>query len=580
MIPRWRRSWADQNEDLPVDVMPCSNGEYIPLPATAEQRAIMSLADAESERWRRRLGMSRRQFVRTAAATAIGFWAIDMIADTRFGSFGFAHDTATTHACDLEGAGPDRLETLSNLPGEFIFDVQSHHVDPDGLWRVNNPAIHAFFAAVWPQSSAVLGGRPGVREDGSLRGGGAGELDPMQNLSRFHYLKELFLDSATTMTVLSAVPTAPDDRQPLPIAEAAGTVRKVNELARSPRSVMHAFVMPNRGSAGNNTDGMGLEPVFLQEELDLMTERAIAYADILRGWKLYCPWGDVPNASGWFMHSDEIGLPFLEHVQRLHDTYGTPAVVASHKGFALPGFDQRAAATVDVGPAARAFPGIKFLIYHSGHDTGAPAQGPYDESDPYPPGERSVNAFIANLRRSGMDAKANGGNSPNVYAELGSVWRDYVSDPSQAAHLLGKLITHVGPRRVVWGTDSLWYGSPQREIVALRRLDFSNEAKALYNLPHGLDGDVDDPSVNAATSAPERTIRNAILGRNAAEAYGIDPDAARNAIACDEVEKLHEHYVAGAGTPLESAPMASNQLMGARTRRELFASLKGKPWGP
>ena len=83
--------------------------------------------------------------------------------------------------------------------------VQSHHVDPDGMWRVTNPAIHAFFAAVWEQSSAVTGDQPGVREDGSIRGGGAGEIDPIQNLSRYHYLKELFLDSATTMTVLSSL---------------------------------------------------------------------------------------------------------------------------------------------------------------------------------------------------------------------------------------------------------------------------------------------------------------------------------------------------------------------------------------
>jgi len=52
------------------------------------------------------------------------------------------------------------------------------------------------------------------------------------------------------------------------------------------------------------------------------------------------------------------------------------------------------------------------------------------------------------------------GNAPNVFAEIGSTWRSVMHDPDQAAHLLGKLITHVGPARVAWGTDSLWYGSP------------------------------------------------------------------------------------------------------------------------
>ncbi len=152
-----RHSWPDMPEGLPVDILPASNEEYFPPPPSSAHLAIMRLADAETERWRHKMGMTRAQFVRTAAAMAIGFWAIDLIRPGIFGSYGaLAHNTATTDACDLEWAGRKGLETLNNLPGEFIFDVQSHHVDPDGLWRVDNPAIHAFFAAVgaegcdWP----------------------------------------------------------------------------------------------------------------------------------------------------------------------------------------------------------------------------------------------------------------------------------------------------------------------------------------------------------------------------------------------------------------------------------------------
>ena len=240
MIPRWKRSWDDPSEALPVDVLPCSNGEFLPPAPTAEQRTIMALAEAETERWQRRFGMSRRTFVRTAAAMSIGLWAIDAIGRGRFGTYALAHNTDTTNACDLEWTGQegdDGKGTLQNLPGEFIFDVQSHHVDPDGLWRVSNPAIHAFFAAIWPQSSFVTGDRPGIRPDGSIRGGGAGEVDPIQNLSQFHYLKELFLDSATTATVLSCVPTSPDTNNPLPIMEAAATVDTVNQLAGASETV-------------------------------------------------------------------------------------------------------------------------------------------------------------------------------------------------------------------------------------------------------------------------------------------------------------------------------------------------------
>src|SRR5206468_6989660 len=399
------------------------------------------------ERLRRKFGMTRAQFVRTAAAMAIGFWAIDVVRPGLFGSYGWAHNTATTNACDLEWDGKTGLQTLLNLPGEFIFDVQSHHVDPDGMWRVTNPAIHAFFAAVGPRSSAVTGGRPGIRRDGSIRGGGAGEVDPIESLSRFHYLKELFLDSATTMTVLSCLPTSPDTNNPLPLAEAALTVHTVNELAGTRRSVMHAFVMPNRGSAGNTTPHA--KPLYLDQELELMMERAHSYRDILRGWKTYCPWGDVPYASGWFLDS-ETGMAFLDQVRKVSQAVPeVPPLVATHKGFALPGFDQRAATPRDIGPAARQFPEVNFLVYHSGHDI------------------------------------------------------------DQSAHLLGKLITFVGPKRVAWGTDSLWYGSPQAEIVGFRRFEFTERGKELYGLPHGLEGDVEDPTRKAPR--PARTIRNAIL---------------------------------------------------------------------
>ena len=585
MIPRFRRSWEDLSERLPVDVLPCSNGEFIPPPPTPQQRMIMELAEQETDRWRRKFGLSRREFVRTAAAMSIGFWAIDAIGarfgNTRFGSYASAHNTATTDACDLEWAGRKGLETLRNLPGEFIFDVQSHHVEPERLWRVTNPAIHAFFAAVWPQSSAATGGQPAIRSDGSIRGGGAGELDPIANLSRYHYLKELFLDSATTMTVLSSVPTSPDTNNPLPIADAARTVETVNRLAHSQRTVMHAFVMPNRGSGGNSTPGM--RPIYLTEELDLMEERAVKYRGFLRGWKTYCPWGDVPDASGWFL-DDDTGHAFIEQVRRVHRRHPqVPPLIATHKGFALPGFDQRAATPRDVGPAAKQYRDVRFVIYHSGHDLGDVQQA-YPGDAVASSTTHKVDALIKSLRENHWDAsrfREKGkafGNVPNVWAELGSVWRDAMDSPDQAAHLLGKLITHVGPKRVVWGTDSLWYGSPQREIVALRRFEFSARGKELYNLPYGLEGDVEDPTSPAPNTT--RTIRNAIFGRNGAEAYGIDPDARRHAIRCDAVQPLHDEYVVDALTDRERAPLASNQLTGARTRRELLASFRNKPWSP
>jgi uncharacterized protein len=560
-------------EDCPVDVLPCSNDEFFPPPPSREQKLIMKLQSEEIERWRRKFNMSRREFVRTSGAMAIGFWAIDAVRPGIFGNYGGVAEAVSTgrpDACDLEWAGRKGLETVKNLPGEFVFDVQSHHVDPDGMWRVTNPAIHAFFNAVWPQA------RPGPQS--------GGEADPIENLSRFHYLKEIFLDSATTCTVLSVVPTSPDTDNPLPVEEASQTIDVVNELSGTKRSVMHAFVMPNRGGTGDSTPTVD-PPRYLEEEMQLMMDRAEKYRDRLRGWKTYCAWGDVPNASGWFLDSPT-GLRFLEQVQAVSKKYPEiPPTVATHKGFALPGFDQRAAAPKDVGPAARQNPGVNFIIYHSGYDTGD-EQKAYRGDDKADSGSNTVDGLIKSLRENKWDAsrfRKKGkkfGNVPNVWAELGSVWRDVMSNPDEAAHLLGKLINHVGPKRICWGTDSLWYGSPQPEIVAMRRFEFTAKGKELYGLPYGMEGDVEDPTRRAPH--PSRTIRNGILGRNVAKAYKVDPDKKRRQISCDQVNALRddETTLTRSNHLLETRPYASNVAPGARTRREVWKSITEGPWSP
>jgi hypothetical protein len=638
---RWKRSWPDLSEELPLDIMPASNGEFAPPPPSPGQIAYTQLANQEIDRQARRFNMSRRDFVRTAAAMAICFWAKDVVG----GKTSWAHNTSTTAACDLEWETGTGVYSLGNMPGEFIFDVQSHHVESDGMWRVTNPGFEAFFAAIWGQAGPITGGRPGIRDGGSLepgssdfivRGGGAGELDPIENLSRFHYLKELFLDSATTMTVLSAVPAAPDITQPLPIERAVQTAQIVNDLSGSQRTVLHAFVMPNRGSAGSVASTLGQSPLYMQREFETMEERAIKFGSLIRGWKTYPAWGDIPYASGWFFDDPVVGLPFLEHVAAIAAKYGTPPNVATHKGFALPAFDQRAASPREMGVVARMFSGetgarprVNFIVYHSGFDGeqmtpygGGSAAAPFDITLDGSKGDsrvnsadRTVDSFIKSLRENAWDATHFGtvpgvrwANVPNVFAEIGSTWRsnmgsvDTVGRPvgggvsgAAAVHLLGKLITYVGPKRICWGTDSLWFGSPQSEIVGLRRVRYEDN-KALwdsYMLPHAIDGDADDPNIDTRVGAnypdgmphPERSIRNWIFGRAAAEVYKVDADAhlldrTVNAIKCDEVQKIRDAYIINQMTPREQVPMSSNTVIGPRTPRELNKMRKEQPWGP
>jgi predicted TIM-barrel fold metal-dependent hydrolase len=82
--------------------------------------------------------------------------------------------------------------------------------------------------------------------------------------------------------------------------------------------------------------------------------------------------------------------------------------------------------------------------------------------------------------------------------------------PREAAHVLGKLLLAVGPDRILWGTDSAWYGPPQRLIDAFR----------VFTIPERMQAQFGYPSLT-----PE--IKEQILGGNAARLYGIaEPPAA------------------------------------------------------
>ena len=325
----------------------------------SEQLAIMELADARD----RALAAQVRddagaQFVRTAAATAIGFWAIDVVRPGSFGNYGFAaqhrHDRRLRPRVGRRQGPRDAAATCRASSSSTCSPTTSI---PTACGGSTNPAIHAFFAAVWPQSSSAPAAarRPA---DGSIRGGGAGEVDPIQNLSRYHYLKEIFLDSATTARCCRCVPTSPDTDNPLPIAEAARDDRHRQRPRATSQRAVHARVrdaQPRLGG-GNSTPGR-------QAAVPRRGARADDGAGA-RSTATSCAAGR-PTAPGATCRTPAAGssTPTRHGVPRAgaarcsEAVPEVPPVVATHKGFALPGFDQRAAAPRDVGPAAKAVPG-------------------------------------------------------------------------------------------------------------------------------------------------------------------------------------------------------------------------------
>jgi predicted TIM-barrel fold metal-dependent hydrolase len=138
---------------------------------------------------------------------------------------------------------------------------------------------------------------------------------------------------------------------------------------------------------------------------------------------------------------------------------------------------------------------MSFVVYHSGYEVDL-VEGPYTRSTAH----QGINRLITSMRRSGI------GPNQNVYAELGSTWWNVMRFPDQASHVLGKLLRYVGEDNVLWGTDCLFYGSPQDQIQAMRSFQISEEYQEQYGYPR-----------------LTREIRAKILGLNGARLYGVDP---------------------------------------------------------
>ena len=78
----------------------------------------------------------------------------------------------------------------------------------------------------------------------------------------------------------------------------------------------------------------------------------------------------------------------------------------------------------------------------------------------------------------------------NVYGEVGTAFATCaVANPRFAAAFIGTLIKGLGADHVIWGTDSLWYGSPQWQIEAMRRLEIPEDMQKKHGFkPLGAGG--------------------------------------------------------------------------------------------
>jgi predicted TIM-barrel fold metal-dependent hydrolase len=206
--------------------------------------------------------------------------------------------------------------------------------------------------------------------------------------------------------------------------------------------------------------------------------------------------------------------------------------IAVHKGLSFGPRGYEFSVARDIGPVAKRHPDMTFLVYHAGFDTSV-REGPYD-----PNAKAGVDVLVRSMQEAG--------NPSNVYAELGSTWRFVMRDPDQAAHLLGKLLKTFGEDRVLWGTDSIWYGSPQDQIQAFRAFQIAPELQDRHGYP-------------ALTPALKRKV----FGLNAARVYGLQPDAMRRRLGNDRVQRRKAEYL--------NDPQPSFATYGPRNRAEFVA---------
>jgi uncharacterized protein len=335
-------------------------------------------------------------------------------------------------------------------------------------------------------------------------------IDTPKNNPKSHevFVKDVFMDSDTDLMVLSFVPSTREN-EPVTIQAADAVRRIVDKLEGTHRLLLHGRVNPNQPG-----------------DLDGMVELAQKWG--VSAWKTYTQYG--PSGKGYFL-SDDVGTRFIEKARALG-----VKVICVHKGLPFGRQSYEHSQCSDVGVVAKRFPDVKFLIYHSGF-VSTVKEGPYVGNAGQKDG---IDTLIRSLIENQVKPNA------NVYAELGSTWRFLMRDPEQAAHAIGKLIKYCGENNVLWGTDSIWYGSPQDQIQAFRTFQISPALRE----KHGY-----------AEITP--ALRAKIFGLNGAAVYGISADEVKRYTSRDRVAAERLAY--------RENPQPHFLTYGPKTRREFLS---------
>ena len=466
--------------DTPIPTQIVASDEFLPIPQTPKQREVEARLQLLADELAHRQGLSRRRFFRTAAGMAAAFVAMNEV-------YGPLFEVSRAEAAEPERAD-ERAEQLS---GQFILDGHTHFLREDTRLEGFARMREAVGKAGWNPS---LTGKPQTLED----------------LKFQNYIKEIYLDSDTKIALISSAPSDIPDDWFLTNPMAAQARARVNDMFGKQRMMSHAIFTPG-------------QPGWLDE-----VDRAIEQdrPDSFNGYTI----GDNTHKElshfPWRMDDQKLVYPFYDKLWKAGIRN-----VCVHKGLFPPSVEKqyprlREYADVrDVGRAAKDWPMLNFVIYHSayrfpGGGTPEEALAQFDQT-----GRVEWASDLAEIpQKFGVS---------NVYGDLGQVFATTtVSQPRLCAAIMGTLIKGLGADHVVWGTDAVWTGAPQWQIEGLRRLEIPEDMQRKFGF--------------APLGPATGPIKSAIFGENSARLYEIEPTtyAGEND---DRLAQLKRDYLAAGG---------------------------------
>ncbi|PYN73502.1 MAG: hypothetical protein DMD96_32445 [Candidatus Rokuibacteriota bacterium] len=505
-LAKCARADAAEPFHSPIPTQIVSNGEYMPMPQTEEQKRVEARTKELADHAAKKLGISRRAFLAGAGGMAATFLAMNEV----YGAF-FDVDRDEMFDSDAsEGKRPPR--------DLFVFDDQLHMIRQSVT--ATNRALRALAQGPtaphdeFPYNPFNLPPAAKLDELGGVWTNWNPALigDPMDH-EIFHFvnfIKSLFFDSQMTVGLLSNItgflPVFVTGIPPKTVLEArnkfevltadqtAGVRNFVNQISGSQRLYAHGLLYPGRPNLFE-----------IQRQIDLNKPDSwkgytVSLAAKHRGEN------DTMDMHAWRLDGQdaydtfELIRKYQVILQHERPAFGNICV---HKGFAPTADDTPENGNPeDIPQAAHDWPTFNFIIYHS-------CIAPVLFYNPEPlqnllSRQPTLRHGVPDIRWTTRFAQL-AHDLPNVYAEVGSTFASTViTFPTVWAHIIGQLLKFMGSRRVVFGSDSLWYGSPQWQIEAFWR----------FQIPEKLQEKWDYPEI---TKADKRNM----LGLNSARLYHV-----------------------------------------------------------